>query len=198
MLQDSHAPCLSSFRIKWQFWKCANRGTFFLMFQSKRELFFHWHFYHRSDIYLYLAINWSGFQLRIFSTHFSTTNPFDSQTAAVCPILLFTSTGNGLCWVTQIFFHFSIIPLPSPPPWPTSLVLLRNSYITVTVSHGLALPLWLQIATQASVVAISEKIFFTHRSICFLVFLMGIFTVSEHTLFFTPYLPNIHLFLVAY
>lgn len=106
----------------------------------KRKLFPSlWHFYHRSDVYLYLAINWTS---DVFLAYIFKPQTLLIRTPPLCV--------QPVCCATRFS---SIAPLHSPPPWPASLVQLRNSCVTVTVSHGLALPLWLQIATQASVVA---------------------------------------------
>lgn len=98
-----------------------------------------WHVYHRSDIYLYLAINWTNY---VFLAYIFKPQTLLIRTPPLCVQSVCCATGFS-----------SIAPLHSPPPWPASLVQLRYSCITVTASHGLTLPLWLQIATQASVVA---------------------------------------------
>lgn len=140
MLQGSGAHCLFSLALNKSSGKVRIEGLiffFFFTFQSEGKLFPSlWHFYHRS---LYLAVNWTNY---VFLAYI-----FKPQTLLIRTPLLCVQSVCCATWFS------SIAPLHSPPPWPASLVQLRNSCITVTVSHGLTLPLWLQIATQASVVA---------------------------------------------
>lgn len=117
------------FRIKWQFGKHANRGIYlFFCIPKWKETFFPALTPLSQIRHLFIF----SLLIEAAANYVFLAYIFKLQTLLIHRPL---PCVHVLC--NTVFFHYSIIPLHSPPPWPASLVQLRNSYITVAVSRGL-------------------------------------------------------------